>query len=234
MTLIRSRLALISLILVTAVAALGFIALRTLPASSHGNVTVLECNVVGTGGDNAAIRGIQFNVSQSFVSVDVRMAGSVAGVYAITAELRRSTGFTGPFSAASRSGANLPLAGTPPYQYVHFDFPLQGVFIPGTSFTLKFVDITGPGTLYIEQTGFVNLPCPNVMETNENNVDVPTERSEPAGFIVSTLRTVQWGDVDCSNGVPNATDALKILRYVAGLSTTKTLPCPNFGDLVRP
>ncbi len=188
----------------------------------------------GTGGDVAS-RGIQFNVSQSFVSVDVRMDGSVAGVYTITAELRRSTGFTGPFQSASRSGVNLP--GTPgvhPYPYVHFDFPLSGVFVADTSFTLKFVDITGAGTLYIEQTGFANLPCPNVMETNENDVAAPTEATDPAGFLVIGLRAVQWGDVDCSDGTPTAVDALKILRYVAGLSVTKTLPCPSFGDLVRP
>lgn len=234
MTLLRSRPALIGLVLVMAVAALGFIAMKTLPASSHGNVTVLECAATGSGGDIASLRGIQFNVSESFVSVDVRMDGSVGGVYTVTAELRRSTGFTGPFSAASRSGVNLPgTIGTRPYPYVHFDFPLQGVFVPGTSFTLKFVDITGPGTLYFESTGVSDV-CANVVETNENDVAVPTEKGDPGGFTVSTLRTVQWGDVDCSDGAPTAVDALKILRDVANLSVTKTLPCPNLGDLVRP
>lgn len=231
MTILRSRLALISLLLVAAVAALGFIALRTLPASSHGNVTALECNAAGGVGDLASLRGIQFSVNQSFVSVEVRLSGSVAGDYEMTAELRRSTGFTEPFVAAVRRSASLTTGPTA----VHFDFPSQFVFFlfPAT-FTLKFTDITGPGTLYLSQTGVGNYPCPGVMETEENNVAVPTERSDPAGFKVLSVRSVRWGDVDCSNAVPSATDALKILRYVAGLSVAQTPPCPALADFVQP
>lgn len=72
------------------------------------------------------------------------------------------------------------------------------------------------------------------METNENNVAVPTEHSDPAGFRVLGLHAVQWGSVDCSDGPPNAVDALKILRDVANLPLTQTQPCPEFGQIVWP
>jgi hypothetical protein len=41
------------------------------------------------------------------------------------------------------------------------------------------------------------------------------------------------GDVDCSGAV-NAVDALKLLRYSAGLSVSQTEPCPDVGEPLLP
>ncbi len=40
-----------------------------------------------------------------------------------------------------------------------------------------------------------------------------------------------WGDVDCDGDV-DAVDALKVLRYVAGLPVLQTEPCPDIGSTV--
>jgi hypothetical protein len=53
-----------------------------------------------------------------------------------------------------------------------------------------------------------------------------------AGLIVS-LPPCSPEDVDCS-GARNAIDALKILRFVAGLEVTQTEPCVNIGDEIPP
>jgi hypothetical protein len=37
-----------------------------------------------------------------------------------------------------------------------------------------------------------------------------------------------FGDVDCDGDV-DAIDALKILRFVVGLSVSQTKPCPDIG-----
>jgi hypothetical protein len=39
-------------------------------------------------------------------------------------------------------------------------------------------------------------------------------------------------DADC-NGRFNAVDALKVLRYVAGLPYSQVEPCPNIGEVVE-
>jgi hypothetical protein len=40
-----------------------------------------------------------------------------------------------------------------------------------------------------------------------------------------------WGDVDCSGAV-NSTDALKTLRYLAGLSVPQSEPCADIDTLL--
>jgi hypothetical protein len=42
---------------------------------------------------------------------------------------------------------------------------------------------------------------------------------------------VTWGDADCSGGA-DPIDALKILRYDAGMDVNQAPGCPEMGDLV--
>lgn len=147
--------------------------------------TILVCPGVGTGGDAADLRGIRFTVDQPFTTIQFRVDGSVAGNYLFTAELRRSTGFLGPADYL-QNGVSVLAPGTPsviPFAEATVDFGL----IPVTgseTFTLKLSSIAGPGDLYLEVFGVGNTPCPGVEETNENNVPLPTERGDPAGFTV--------------------------------------------------
>jgi hypothetical protein len=148
-------------------------------------VSILSCADVGTGGDSADLRGIRFTVNHSFKYVEVRMAGADAGSYSFTAELRRSTGFTG----AVESTPNVPAIDLPdvetgtPYQVVRIDFAT--ITVSGTeTFTLKFINIAGPSSLYLETYGIGNTPCDGVEETDENGGANPTVRGDPAGFQV--------------------------------------------------
>ena len=153
----------------------------SLAPDSVDMVPVLACNGTGISGDQAALRGIVFTVSQGFSAVEVRMAGAVAGTYFFTAELRRSSGFTGPADYSQNVSIDLPLTGAPPYKPVHIDFgniPVAGA----ETFSLRFTNFDAPGLSFFETFGIGNKPCPNVMETEENNVAVPSERGDPAGF----------------------------------------------------
>lgn len=152
------------------------------PVAAHPGDTILACEGVGITGDRADLRGLAFTVGLDFASVVVRMNGAAAGSYEFTAELRRSFGFTGPVLAATRVTADIP--NTPvPYHPVHIDFPTVVVEGPET-FTLRFVDVSGPGLLYFETAGIGNFSCVNVIVTNENSVDFPTARTSPPGFMV--------------------------------------------------
>jgi hypothetical protein len=149
------------------------------------DIPILTCNGTGTGGDQAALRGIRFTVSQSFASVEVRMAGSSAGNYGLAAELRNSNGFTGAPNFTATVNTSLPAIGVQPYKPVRFN--LGNVVVSGTqTFTLKFINTGAPveSLPFLEVFGIGNTPCPNVMETDENNVANPTERGDPAGFKV--------------------------------------------------
>lgn len=160
-------------------------ALARAPAepSTPDDFPILVCTGTGTGGDLASLRGIRFTVSQSFKSVEVRMAASNAVSYTITAELRQSTGFTGNPLATTLATVNLPSTGSTPYLPVTFNFgniPVTG----SQTFTLKFIPPAGTGTVYFEVFGIGNKPCPNVEETDDNTGANPPERSDPAGFKV--------------------------------------------------
>ena len=147
-------------------------------------VTILGCAGTGSGGDLAGSRGIRFTVDQQFNRVVVRLNGSAAGNYSITAELRRSTGFLGlaNYSSTSILAGNGDL-NTTPYPNVVFDFGLVPV-TGSETFTLKFIVNSGPGTVYMEVFGIGTTPCPGVQQTNENDVASPTERGDPPGFRV--------------------------------------------------
>ncbi len=147
-------------------------------------VPILSCTSTGTGGD-LADRGIRFTVSHPFQKIEVRMAANAAGTFKLSAELRRSTGFTGGADYASDTlEVNIPSASAGvPYKVIQFKFPY--VKVTGTeTFTLKFNLITSPSSLYLETYGIGNKPCANVEETDENDVANPTERGDPAGFQV--------------------------------------------------
>jgi hypothetical protein len=112
------------------------------------------------------------------------MAASTAGLYNVTAELRRSIGFLGPAEAViNNQPVNAPASGSTPYAEIIFDF--GNISVAGSeTFTLKFDVSSGPGSLYFETFGIGTTPCANVEETDENNVAFPTERGDPAGFEV--------------------------------------------------
>jgi len=158
-------------------------------AFAHG-VAILECTAVGSGGDLADLRGIRFTVfDQSFDAVDVRMDGRDPGTFVFDAELRRGTGFTAPLEtvAVGVSTGPLPGTGSTPFPVVHIDFPATIPVAPTfETFTLKFVNVAGPSSvdLFFEVAGIGSFPCPGMDETDENNVAVPTVRSDPTGFKV--------------------------------------------------
>ena len=152
---------------------------------------ILECTAPGTGGDRADLRGVRFTVDESFYAIEMNFAASSAGTFDFDAELRRSTGFTGPADYTTLDPVITPLPATSdglPYKTVRLDFgsvPVSG----SETFTLKFVENSAPSFWFFETHGFGNDPCPNVIETNENNVAAPTERGDPAGFKVLGLPT---------------------------------------------
>lgn len=71
--------------------------------------------------------------------------------------------------------------------------------------------------------------------TEPTNVSI--EYNDPEGDIVIDVLVPGagteriWGDVDCDSDV-DAVDALKVLRYVVGLSVVQTEPCPDIGSTV--
>jgi hypothetical protein len=41
-----------------------------------------------------------------------------------------------------------------------------------------------------------------------------------------------WGDIDCSNQLPDPVDSLKLLRFDAGLTVSQGPGCPGLGNEV--
>ena len=155
------------------------------PASpqSPENYPILVCPVTGITSDLANSRGIRFTVSQNFTAVEVRLTASISGSFTLQAELRRSTGFTDPILATTSATVTLPSGGSLPYKPVTFTF--SPINVSGAqTFTLKFSITSGNGSVYFETAGIGNQPCPNVEETEENNVANPTVRGDPTGFKV--------------------------------------------------
>ncbi len=209
---------------------------------------ILSCPGIGTGGDLASLRGIVFNVSETFRSVTVRMADTVTGDVApipatFTAELRRSGGFIGDPDYTTSVEIPLPSIARTPYLPVTLDFgevPVSG----NETFSLRFTGI-GPGSnaIYFEVFGIGNTPCPNVMETDEDNVAVPTERSDPAGFQVLALVPdlssaymatppnldgyLGFGEWPLGNGLPFESGNLVVVNDSIRLYVLLNLPVDN-------
>ncbi len=145
---------------------------------------ILECNANGITGDLADMRGIVFTPPSGFSKLVVRMAATVAGSYYFDAELRRSGGFTDAAEVTKNVTASVT-GNTQSYPYTPVTIDFGSISAKGNeNFSLRFTNIKGQGTLYFETYGIGNKPCANVMETNENNVAIPTERGDPAGFQV--------------------------------------------------
>jgi hypothetical protein len=163
---------------------LALVPLSTADAVAQGT-TVMHCNVVGIGGDNANFRGIRFKVDQDFTGVEVQVQGSGAGLFTFDVELRRSDGYIAPIEATASVMVNLNGSpGTTPYQTVPIDFG-QVIAVSGLeTFTLKALSITGGGAMYWEVAGIGNIPCPDAEVTNENNTATPTMRTSATGFKV--------------------------------------------------
>jgi hypothetical protein len=167
-----------------------FAVLLLMPASASAVlVPILEClECAGdddSGGDPADLRGIRFNVSENFAVVELRMAGSIPGIYIFRAELRRSVGFTvAPERILTNVAVELPSNNVTPFKPVRFDF--GNMPVTGTeTFTLKIADITGPGTLYFEVFGIGSQACCiGVDETSGNSTANPSVRGDPSGFRV--------------------------------------------------
>ena len=188
--------------------------------------------MVGLGGDNASLRGIRFTVEEAFVSIELGMDATSAGTFTFSAELRRSNGFVGPVEATSMVTVDLPgTPGTVPFPAVHIDFPEIPVSGPET-FTLKFLDFIGPGSVFFEVAGLGNFPCPDVEVTDENDVADPTERTDPTGFRVLALgQGTQFlrGDADASGSVAGIVDGVFLLtfQFVPG---SPAPPCMSAAD----
>ncbi len=166
---------------------------------------ILTCPVTGITGDLADLRGIRFTVAQSFTAIEVRLSAATAGNFTILAELRNSTGFTGPTLATTSTSGRIPHFTTQPYLPVTFTF--NPVAVSGTqTYTLKFSITSGTGSVYFETAGIGNMPCANVEETEENNVALPTVRGDPTGFKVLAANPSSWSISSAWTGTPPLLD----------------------------
>ena len=161
-------------------------ALATCAPVQADPVEILACTKTGTGGDQAGLRGIRFTVDENFCAVEVRMAGENAGLYSFDAEIRRSTGFT---TSVERSVQNItldaPATGAHPYAPLRISF--GDISVSGKeTFTIKFTNISGPGTLFFETYGINVNVCGNMEETDNNTGSNPGGRGDVAGFRVLT------------------------------------------------
>ena len=196
-------------------------ALLSASALSQG-ATVLHCNVVGGGGDNANFRGIRFHVDQSFNAVEVHVNGSAAGAFSFDVELRRSTGYVDPVIATQSVVANLPgAAGVTPYPAVLIDFGPTIAVSGGTeTFTLKAINISGPSSMFWEVAGIGNIPCPDAEVTNENNTATPTMRTSACGLRVIDSSGPQIIGTNYCQANPNSTGQIGALDAIGSAVVT--------------
>jgi hypothetical protein len=146
---------------------------------------ILHCDdpAHGTGGDLVSSRGVRFHVDRDFQGVRVDLASSIAGLYHFDVELRRSTGFTAPVEAVATMEADL-VNGSDVSVPIYFgDVAVSGL----ESFTLRFTNLSGPGSVFIDTFGVGNEPCPNVEETEGNTSGTPSVRGDPADFSVISV-----------------------------------------------
>ena len=192
--------------------ALGSTLVIALAGTTAAQTVILDCPVIGIGGDNANFRGIRFTVDQTFDSLEFRADGSASGSYTFDAEIRRSTGFVAGLETTV--SVTQTLSGTPssnPYPATTLTFPPITVGATPETFTLKLTNISGPGALFWEVTGIGNFLCTNVEVTEQNNVASPTPRTSPGGFRV-------FGSVGASIGNNYCTAAANSMGVVGSIS----------------
>lgn len=83
-----------------------------------------------------------------------------------------------------------------------------------------------PFTNGVGQAAVSALTAGSITRTATSAVTAPFTNGVPAATVVTVIPTnvPPFGDVDCSNTVV-ATDALKVLRFVAGLGVAQSEPC---------
>lgn len=212
------------------------------PAASHGTIDILICDPPATsGGDNARLRGIRFSVDQPFDAIEMRFFSDMDGTVQFDTLIRHSSGFAVPPEATAPVSVDLLAEGGPPYTTIHMDFPQ--VPVAGTeTFTLAFDNVSSPGDTGVFYEVQANSPdlCSDVAATNENNVEIPTVRgSEPYLKVLGlpepsatpVLGQRHWGDHDCDDDI-DSLDALRSLRFTAGLPLEPKIACLYFGQTV--
>jgi hypothetical protein len=87
-------------------------------------------------------------------------------------------------------------------------------------------ELTGSATSTDKVTGLVQAALGTA-----GGCGLPATWSCPSQWVwvPSSPLATQFGNVDCGGGI-NSVDALKVLRYAAGLSVTQTEPCPDPGQ----
>ncbi len=100
---------------------------------------------------------------------------------------------------------------------------------PGAILNGALTDSTGVVTEANEDADDPDLVCTTVGEGSDTAPGIEPDNYDCLQITVTA--GYLWGDVDCVGDV-DAVDALKILRYVAGLSVSQTQPCPEIGSEV--
>jgi hypothetical protein len=161
-----------------------------------------ECSAVGTGGDRADIRGIHFTTDKSFNSASVRMAAAAEGIYQFDVQIRNAPGFFGPPLETVHVETYLPDTSALPFADVEFGFPMIESY-GDQQYTLKFVNINGPGLMYIETPGIGEFPCPQAYITTDNTSELASQRASATGFrlLAKSCYAPVTGDLneDCKN-----------------------------------
>ncbi len=195
------------------------------------------CDTEAIAARNMAFRGIRFTTTALFNAIELPVDGDAVGTYGFTTELRRSSGFLGtPEQTVTVGGLDLPgNAGVYPYDRIAtIDFGSEPV-MAGT-FTLKFVDITGPSQLFYAVEGF-DCDAGLVEATLHNSIADPDVSGNPSGFRV-LYRPDTDGD-GLMDAVDNCIDAVNVDQLDADADGLGNLcdgdfnqDCEvNFGDL---
>jgi len=153
------------------------------------------------------------------VGVDVRLADiNNSGNATITARVRANT-IAGVVVAEATKALPQDLLGGA--EWVRFDFPAPVVLTPGSLYVLE-LDSTNASHAWSSAGGGNPYPGGRAILSGS-----PSATND---FAFHTYACNAVGDVDC-NGIVNSVDALKVLRFVAGLSVTQTEPCPDISQL---
>ncbi len=188
------------------------------------DVVIDECTGTGIGGSNAVIRGIHFMTDKSFNGINLRLAGTNEGMYSFDVQIRNKPGFSGTPLETVHVETYLPDTSVLPYADVEIGFPMMENF-GNEEYTLKFINIDGPSTLYIESAGIGSFPCPLAYVTEDNTSQYASDRASATGFMLLTKSCYApvTGDLndDCKNDLADlaimAQNWLVCHRYPPGL-----------------